>query len=319
MTNFYKDKNVLIAGGTGMIGSHLAEKLIQLGANVIIAAHENRFNILNDCYEKVDLTSLSSCLRVVEGQDYIFNLTGVKSSSQTKDTTASSQFVIPLMINTNLMDAAFKHNIKRYMCVGSINQYKDSLAAKKEGGDSQQVGIAASEGNNDRFAAQVKHINEVQALTYYLENGWDAVRMVRLSLVYGPRDNFGPIAHVIPSLINKVLSGQNPIIISGDGTNERDFIYVDDVVDGILLVMEKGKPCDPVNIGSGYGVPISSLIYSICYLLNNFPALHFDKNAPSGDRKRILDITKATQLGFDPKITLDEGLKRTIEWRKINK
>lgn len=316
MTEFFKNKNILVAGGTGMIGSFLSEKLLTLGANVKIVAKDNKFNILPELYEEVDLTNLDACLRIVEGQDYVFNLTGVKSSTQAKDTTAASQFVSCLMMNTNLMEAAFRNNVERFMCVGSINQYKQSSVAQMEGGDLQQVGRATDEGNNDRFSAQVKHMNEIQAQAYYLEHKWKAPRMVRLSSVYGPRDNFGPISHVIPSLINKILSGQDPLVIAGNGGNQRDFIYVDDVVDGILTVMEHGKPCDPVNIGSGYGVIIKHLIYMLCNITKIFPEIKYNKNLPTGDLIRIIDITKATKLGFYQKISLQDGLIKTIDWYK---
>ena len=175
-------------------------------------------------------------------------------------------------------------------------------------------------GANGRFMGIAKRAGEIQAEAYLRQHGWDAVRIVRLANVYGPYDNFDPhIARVIPSLIHRMTSGEDPVKIAGDGTAVRDFIYSEDVVEGMLSALEKAPPCLPINLGSGVGHTIKSVAETVADLVPKRPRIQWEPTRPTGDRIRVLATERAKQvLGFEARTSLREGIKKTIDWYLAN-
>jgi GDP-L-fucose synthase len=172
---------------------------------------------------------------------------------------------------------------------------------------------------NDRFAGWAKRMGELQAQAYGIEYGWRDIAVVRPANVYGPYDNFDPNnAMVIPSLINRALGGENPLVVWGDGSAVRDFIHARDVAKGMLLAIEKGVG-DPINLGSGEGVSIKQLVDVIVSNLEEPPQVIWDTSKPSGDKKRLMDISRAKAIGFEPQISIEEGIKEVMKWYKNNK
>jgi len=154
-----------------------------------------------------------------------------------------------------------------------------------------------------------------------LEYGWDAVRVVRPSNVYGPFDDFDPVtAQVIPALIARVIGGENPLVVWGDGSAIRDFIYSDDVAYWMIVAMEKAPPNVPINLGSGEGVSIKKIVEAIVDCVPDPPKVEWDTTKPTGDPTRILSTTRAEKLiEYRPITTLEEGIKKTIDWYVENK
>ena len=199
-----------------------------------------------------------------------------------------------IWFQTNLMEAAFRNNVARFLFVSSICGYPQQSIPKKE--DTMWDGRPLQ---NDRFPGLAKRIGEVQAETYLYEHGWDAVRIVRPANVYGPYDDFDPkTAQVIPALIAKICSGQDPVVVWGDGSAIRDFMFSEDVAGGILKIMEKAPPCEPINLGSGEGISIKSLVDILIELTPNKPEIAWDATKPSGDPVRILSMEKAKKLNW---------------------
>lgn len=316
MKKFYKRKKVLVAGGTGMIGVCLVNKLLELGSNVTIASLESR-KYANKLFSKkvefiqTDLTDFDNCLKVTKDQELVFNLVGIKGSVGIGLTKTASFLVPMLRFQTNLMDSAFKNNIKGFLFVSSICAYPESNKPKTENSvwDGQPK-------QNDRIPGLAKRIGEVQAESYLLEYNWQAPKIVRPSNVYGPYDNFNPkTAQVIPALIARMVSGENPIRIWGDGSAIRDFIFVTDVVSGMLLAQELAPPCVPINLGAGIGVTIKKTAQIIANTVPTKPKLEWDINKPSGDPVRILSMKRAENLlGFKAKTSLSDGINKTVEW-----
>ena len=151
-------------------------------------------------------------------------------------------------------------------------------------------------------------MGELQAEAYRIQYGWDTISIVRPANVYGPYDNFDPEnAMVIPSLIKRILDGERPLTVWGNGEAIRDFIFSEDVADGMLKVVEKNFNL-PVNLGSGKGFTIKELVDKSCEVI-------WDKSKPTGDRKRIMDTQRArNELNFIPATSLTEGLEKTINW-----
>lgn len=316
MSKYFRRKKILVAGGTGMIGICMVNKLLRLDCEVTIASLEPKEYAKKLFSNKVrffqtDLTDLNNCLKATRKQDLIINLVGIKGSVGIGQTKTASYLVPMLRFQTNLMDAAFKNDAKGFLFVSSICAYPRSKKPKNE--DSVWDGQPKQ---NDRIPGLAKRIGEVQAESYLLEYNWQAPKIVRPSNVYGPYDDFNPkTAQVIPSLIARMTSGENPTKIWGDGSVVRDFIFVDDVVEGMLIALEVAPPCIPINLGSGRGFTIKKIAQVIAKTVPKKPKLSWDTSKATGDLVRVLSMDRAEKLlGFRAKTPLEEGIKKTVEW-----
>ena len=252
----YKNKQVLVTGGTGMIGIQLVRLLLDQGANVRVASLDPLPSNNNDIeFIRGNLVDWEFCQKITSNMDYVFQLAGIKGSVGIGTMKAASFFVPHILMNTMMMEAARKADVQRYLYTSSVGVYHPaSLFVEDEAWDGPPH-------HTDRFAGWAKRMGELQAEAYKTEYGWDQIAIVRPSNVYGPKDNFDPqTAMVIPALINRVAAGENPLVVWGDGSAIRDFIYSKDVAEGMLLAMEHGANCTPINLGSGEGVSIRSTI-----------------------------------------------------------
>ncbi|MEK7574333.1 MAG: NAD-dependent epimerase/dehydratase family protein [Patescibacteria group bacterium] len=313
--NIYKNKKVLVTGGTGLIGRPLVELLIGAGAKVRIASLDDPSRAhLEAEFKKVDLTKFDNCLEVCEGMDYVFNLVGIKGSPAMAAKKPASFFVPTILFDTNMMEAARRCKVERYLFTSSVGVYSPAEIFYED----DVWKTFPSE--NDRFAGWAKRMGELQAQAYKIEYGWDKISIVRPANVYGPYDNFDPAnAMVIPSLIKRALDGENPFTVWGDGSAIRDFINAKDVARGMMLTMESGTT-EPINLGSGEGVSIKKIVEIITGNMKIKPEVVWDISKPSGDKKRLLDTSRAkTLLGFEPKISIEEGIKEVMNWYLENK
>jgi GDP-L-fucose synthase len=311
--NMFKDQKVLVTGGTGMIGRKLVDLLLERGANVFVASLDEGVGLSQKVvHKKVDLTSFEQCLEVCSGMDYVFNLIGVKGSPKMCKEQPASFMVPMLQFNTNMMEAARRANVKWYLFTSSVGVYHPADVFKED----DVWKTFPSE--NDRFAGWAKRIGELQAEAYKIQYGANNISIVRPANVYGPYDNFDvENAMVVPSLIRKAFENTE-LVVWGDGSPIRDFIYAEDVALGMLYAVEN-KITEPLNLGSGTGVSIKSLVDIIVDNVDKPVEVKWDTEKPSGDRMRILDMTRAKSYGFVPKYSLEEGVKETIKWFKENR
>jgi len=310
MTKFnFKNKNILVTGGTGLIGRPLVRLLSARGACVRVAALDIPESPQPGVeYIQTDLTRLESCMKVCSGMDVVFHLAGVKGSPLMTKTRPASFFVPMLMFNTGMMEAARRNGVERYLFTSTVGVYAPSEVFKED-----DVWASAPSAN-DRFAGWAKRMGELQAEAYKIEHGWDRVSIVRPANVYGPHDNFnGSSAMVIPSLIKRAVAGENPFSVWGDGSAVRDFIYASDVAEGMMLAVETGTH-QPINLASGTGVSIKKLVEIITGNMGTKPEIVWDTSKPSGDKKRVMDISRARAMGFSPKVSIEDGIHRTMAW-----
>ncbi len=309
----FKNQKVLVTGGTGMIGRKLVDLLLERGANVFVASLDEGVGLSQKVvHKKVDLTSFEQCLEVCSGMDYVFNLIGVKGSPKMCKEQPASFMVPMLQFNTNMMEAARRANVKWYLFTSSVGVYHPADVFKED----DVWKTFPSE--NDRFAGWAKRIGELQAEAYKIQYGANNISIVRPANVYGPYDNFDvENAMVVPSLIRKAFENTE-LVVWGDGSPIRDFIYAEDVALGMLYAVEN-KITEPLNLGSGTGVSIKSLVDIIVDNVDKPVEVKWDTEKPSGDRMRILDMTRAKSYGFVPKYSLEEGVKETIKWFKENR
>lgn len=309
--DFFYRKNVLVAGGTGLVGRQLVQMLVDRGARVRIASLDNGDRAHPQVeYYKYDLTHLDNCLLACDEMDIVFNLLCTKGSPKTATTKPASYFVPMIMYNTNLMEAARRSNVESFLFTSSNCVYPPAEIFY------ESDPLEGPYSPNDPGAARAKRAGEYQAKAYATEYGWNNVSIVRPANIYGPYDNFNPFnSMVIPSLIKRVSEATDRIEVWGDGTPIRDFIYTDDVARGMLMAVEKGLGPDfPINLGSGTGVSIKELVETIVKVSGKNLDIVFDTTKPNGDRKRLFDTSRAREIGFAPQISLEEGLKITYDW-----
>lgn len=306
---FFKDKKVLVTGGTGMIGRALVQKLIDQGAKVRIASLDDPSRAHPQAeFKRVNLTKFDHCAEVCQGMDYVFQLLGIKGSPAVATARPASFFVPTLLFNTNMMEAARQADVKWYLYTSTVGVYAPAEVFREE--DVWKTFPS----QNDRFPGWAKRIGELQAEAYAIEYGWKKVSIVRPANVYGPYDNFDPKnAMVIPSLIRRAMDGEDPFTVWGDGSPIRDFIHADDVARGMMLAVEKGIT-EPFNLGSGVGVTIRQLVDIIVSHLPRKPQVVWDTSKPSGDKKRLMDMTRARKFGFEPQVPFEKGIPDTMKW-----
>ena len=315
----YKGKNVLVAGGTGTIGIPTVRRLVERGANVTVVALDDPAyarDVLGPevMFKRADLTSPTECQAVMEDQEIVFNLVGIKGNTGIGVSLVASFFVPMILYQTNMMDAAFRAGVSRYLFVSSVCAYPQGELHEE---DNLWEGMPKQ---NDRYAGIAKRLGEIQGETYLLEHEWDAVRIIRPANVFGPFDDFNPVsAQVIPALISRALSGEDPLVVWGDGSAVRDFVFSEDVADAGILALEKAPANVPINIGSGQGVTIKELTETVASLVPGTPSITWDTTKPAGDPIRLLATERAQELlGYSPGTTLAKGIQKTIEWYRSN-
>lgn len=307
--SFYLGKNVLVTGGTGMIGQPLCQMLVEAGAKVTVASLDSPERTpTGTSFRKLDLRSFDNCMAVTESKEIVFHLAGVKGSPKMTAERPASFFVPTLQFSLNMMEAARRNGVGSYLFTSSVGVYQPADVFYED------TVWSTFPSPNDRFAGWAKRMCELQAEAYGIEYGWNRISIVRPANVYGPFDNFDPAnAMVIPSLIHRALTEDGPLVVWGDGSPIRDFIHARDVARGMMQVVEKGVN-EPVNLGSGDGVTIRDVAKAIAKVTGK--ELVWDTTKTKGDAKRLMDMTRAHSYGFQCEVGLVEGIAETIEWYK---
>ncbi len=306
----FKQRNVLITGGTGLIGRQIVHILCNVGANVRVVSLDD-ITIDEQAYHlKADLTELSVCKEVTSDMDYVFHVAGIKGSIKVTKSKPASFFVPLMMFNTNVLEACRINKVKKVVYTSSIGAYT-SAEIFKESDNLEGPPM-------DMFPGWAKRMAELQIKAYKTQYGLENFSVVRPCNVYGPGDNFDPDnAMVIPTLMYRIYQKQNPVVVWGDGSAIRDFAYSRDVAEGIILALYYGTKSGFVNLGSGRGYSIKELVETLhSFLEFNY---EFDTTKPSGFPKRIMDISLARELiDYNPTTSLAEGLKETWQWYTNN-
>ena len=312
----YSDKNILVTGGTGMIGSHLVELLLEKNANVRIVAHEREIppELEDKGLDVVsgDLTEKKFVEESVKGMDYIFHLAAYTGGLGRTSTHPASTLTPNLIMDGNVLECAKNEGIERFLYASCTCVYPNDEKTLEE--------EDAWKGNPPEVHASYswsKRMGERQAIAYHKEYGMN-IAIVRPSNSYGPRDSDDlETAHALGSLIMKAINKMDPFVIWGDGNPIREYIYARDAAKGMLLAMENYCVGDPINLASGEFVSISELARKILKITNMSPKIKFDKEKPSGQKRRVLSNKKAEEkIGFVTETSLDTGIEETIKWYK---
>jgi len=318
VSTFWNSRKVLVTGGAGLIGSYLVEHLVREGAQVRVADNLGSGSLknLDSClssidFLKLDLQDLGACRRAVEGRDTVFDLAartvGIGYSSQHH----GEMFYDSMSISMNTLEAARQAGIRHYLFVSSSCVYPDgSLIPTPE--DAAELNRPESANSGYGWA---KRMAELLAMFYAKEYGM-RVAIVRLVNAYGPRyhwDQEEP--HVIPALIQRLLRGENPLLIWGSGRQTRSFIHASDVAALIKLVLERARDAQPMNIGWVEETPISDLVAELTGIADFGGTVTYDASKPEGPARKGLDLARQQELipDFVPQFSLREGLRQTFE------
>lgn len=302
----FKNKNILITGGTGLIGRQVVGILCDSQANVKVVSLD-KLKVDNRAEHVLgDLTDFSLCKELTKGMDFIFHLAGIKGSIEVTKQKPASFFVPLLMFNTNMLEASRINKVEKLVYTSSIGAYS-SAEVFHESDDQSGAPM-------DMFPGWAKRMAELQIQAYKIQYGLNNFSVVRPCNVYGPGDNFDPDnAMVIPSLMYRIAKKENPVVVWGDGSAIRDFAYSRDAAEGVILALYYGTGSGFVNLGSGKGVSIKELVETLHTFLDfNY---RFDTTKSSGFPRRVMDISLAKKIiDYNPDTSLAEGLKQTWDW-----
>jgi len=310
--NFWNNKKVCVTGGAGFLGQVVVRKLEERGAK----------DVFIPTIEKYDLTDLEDINRMLEDarQDLIIHLAAQVGGIGANREHPAEFFYNNLMMGVQLMHRAWETGVNKFVAIGTICAYpKFTPVPFKE----ENLWDGYPEETNAPYGLAKKMLL-VQAQSYREQYGYNALFLLPVNL-YGPGDNFNPLSsHVIPALIRKCIEakdeGRDEIVVWGDGSPTREFLYVEDAAEGILLASEKYNKSDPVNLGAGFEISIKDLVEMIAKKTDFTGKLVWDTSKPNGQPRRRLATERAfEEFGFKAQMPFEKGLENTIEWFKENR
>ena len=307
MNEFWHDRRICVTGGRGFLGQVVVRKLQERGAH----------NIFVPPKEKYDLTKLEAINRMLSDArpDLIIHLAAQVGGIGANREHPAEFFYNNLMMGVQLMHRAWETGVDKFVAIGTICAYpKYTPVPFRE----ENLWDGYPEETNAPYG-MAKKMLLVQSQAYRDQYGFNSIFLLPVNL-YGPGDNFDPqSSHVSPALIRKCIEateqGRGEIVVWGDGSPTREFLYVEDAAEGILLASEKFNRSDPVNLGSGYEISIKELVEVIARLTGYEGNIVWDTTKPNGQPRRRLDITRAKEyFGFEAGMPFEEGLKKNYQW-----
>lgn len=305
--NFWGSRRVCITGGAGFLGSYITEKLRQRGAADVFIPH----------IEDYDLVKPGDIQRMYDDAqpDLVIHLAALAGGIGANRARPADFFYINLMMGVQLMHEAWMRGVEKFVAIGTICAYPKftPLPFKEE-----NLWSGYPEETNAPYGLAKKMLL-VQAQAYREQYDFNAIYLLPVNL-YGPRDNFNlETSHVIPALIRKFIEaqerGDKKVVLWGDGSPTREFVYAGDAAEAILLASEKYNDSEPVNLGSGMEISIRDLAQLIARLTGYEGEFVWDTSKPNGQPRRALDVKRAeAYFGFRAQMPFEEGLRRTIDW-----
>jgi len=301
-----RTSRIYVAGHNGLVGSAIIRKL----------KDDRHRNILTFSHSELDLTNKAETETIVRLYQprYVFLAAAKVGGIHDNNTKSGEYFYDNIQIQTNVMEAARKYGTKKLIFLGSSCIYP-KLAEQpiKE----EYLMTSPLEPTNSAYAvAKIAGIEMCKA--YRKQYGSNFISVMPTNL-YGPNDNFNiPGSHVLPAFIRRFheakIQGTSPVEIWGDGTPMREFMHVDDLADALMLLMHKYDLPQHINVGVGYDVPIKFLAKMIADIVGYTGEIQYNREYPNGTPKKLMDSSRIKELGWEPTISLEDGIKSTYKW-----
>ncbi len=307
MSEFFESRHFLVTGGGGFLGKAVVRKLKECGAKTITVPRSKEFDLVR----QDDIARLLGEAK----PDVVIHLAAVVGGIGANREHPGEYFFKNLLMGVQLIEHSRLLGVEKFVAIGTICSYpKHTTVPFRE----EDFWKGYPEETNAPYGL-AKKMMLVQSMAYRDQYGFNSINLLPVNL-YGPGDNFNPeSSHVIPALIKKCIdareSGIDEIVVWGTGKATREFLYVEDAAEGIVLATEKYNECGPINLGAGFEISIKNLVNLIVSLTHYEGKITWDRSKPDGQPRRRLDTTKARELfGFEARVDFKEGLRKTIEW-----
>ena len=304
---FWKERRICVTGGAGFLGSYILASLKHRGAREVVAPSVKEFDLVQPEAVRKMLSEAQP--------DLVLHLAANVGGIGANRARPAEFFHDNLLMGVQMLHESWKAGVKKFVAVGTVCAYpKFTPVPFRE----QDLWNGYPEETNAPYGLAKKMLL-VQAQAYRAQYGFNAIHLIPVNL-YGPRDNFDlATSHVIPALIRKCLdaqrTGEDTVVVWGDGTPTREFLFAEDAAEAILLAAERYDSPEPVNLGSGQEISIRDLAREIARLVGFEGRIVWDSTRPNGQPRRALDVTRAREeFGFVAKTSLEDGLRRTVEW-----
>lgn len=305
--SYFRDKNILLTGGAGFLGQWILRGLVKNGAL------PEKIEIPR--LAKTNLLSISNIKRAVKNKDIVIHLAALVGGIGFNRENPGRMVYENLIIGTHLMEESRKAGVSKFVALGTVCCYPKFTKVPFREDD---LWNGYPEETNAPYGLAKKMLL-VMSQAYRQQYGFNSIFLLPVNL-YGPGDNFDPkSSHVIPALIRKVYEAKQKnnkhIEVWGTGEATREFLYVEDAAEGIVLATTKYNKSEPVNLGAGFEINIKDLITKIAEIMNYKGEFKWDNTKPNGQPRRMLDVSRAKrEFGFSAATKFDKGLKKTIEW-----
>ncbi|MBN1273077.1 MAG: GDP-L-fucose synthase [Candidatus Aminicenantes bacterium] len=302
-----KDKRVMVTGGAGFVGRYLVEKLQESGCSQVFVPRSAEY----------DLRQIEAVRRAFDDSqaEVIFHLAAVVGGIGANRARPGAFFYDNLIVGTQLMEEGRLRSVEKFISIGTVCAYPKFTPVPFQ---EESLWNGYPEETNAPYGLAKKMLL-VQGQAYRAQYKFNAIYLLPTNL-YGPGDKFDPeMSHVIPAIIRKCVeakeSGEDEIVVWGDGSPTREFLYVDDAARGIVLAAQRYDGAEPVNLGSGFEISIKDLIHLVMELVGFDGRIVWDSSKPNGQLRRRLDTSKAKrEFGFEAQVDFREGLGKTVSW-----
>jgi GDP-L-fucose synthase len=300
------NSKIYVAGHNGMVGSAIVRKLTKKGFNNLILRDSKKLDLRNELDVELFFKT--------EKPDYVFLAAALVGGIQANIDNPAKFLFDNLKIQNNVIHSSYVHNVKRLLFLGSSCIYpRDSIQPMKE----EYLLTGKLEPTNEGYA--LAKIAGLKLVEFYNKQYGTKYLSVMPSNIYGENDNFDPKhSHVVSASISRIIQAlkneSDSITIWGDGSARREFMYVDDLADSLLFLIEHYFEDYHINIGVGYDISILELNELICKIVGFKGKINLDINKPNGIPQKLLDVSKLHNLGWKHSIDLEEGIRKTIDW-----
>ena len=310
---FFAGKRILVTGGSGFVGTHFVQALLEQGAKIRVPVHARPMIVRDPRIELVhaDLTRIEDSRAACKDMQYVIHAAGAVAAAGVTATNPMAAMTSNLVLTVQALQASWEMGVERFLVFGSSTGYPVTTHPVKE----EEMWSGPTHPSYFGYGWMRRYLERISE--FAASKSKLGIALVRPTAVYGRHDNFDPVtSHVIPALIRRAVAKEDPFEVWGTGNEVRDFLHVTDLVRGALLILEKHAVCDPINIGYGKTVTIKDVVSAILKAADHDKAnVVFDSSKPTAIPVRTVDTSKAKRiLGFEPSLSLEAGLADTVHW-----